>query len=510
MLALSFVFPGGRYHATPWGRHVNEADLEWPPSPWRIVRALIAIWHRKLDPERRDIEVLKRLLGKLAEEVPRYRLPEAVHAHTRHYMPGKSDKKTLIFDAFARMDANAVVTTVWPGVELSAEETTLLDELLSMLGFLGRAESWADAMRLSEEDGEYNCVPGDRDVDTATGELRERVTLLAPMRGNDYTTFRKAQIEEIEKRTDLKLKEKKVISATLPESWLDAVSLGTSDLRAAGWSAPPAARSVAYVRPAGLLRPVARARHKPLALLPVTTFRFALYGKPLPRIEDAVRVGEWLRMAVMSRTKHVCGKDSIPAAISGHGLSNESRHQHAFWLPEDSNDDGRIDHVLIHIPAGVEGPARRAVESLHRLWNRDGQEWQVLLETVSGANLSAGSSTFIGYGNMWTSATPYLHPWHIKKKFAVEDQIRRECRERGLPEIVRITHFPTVRIRGRELRPIHFHRFRSKRGLTQPDTQGSFWRIEFAKRVRGPLALGFGCHFGLGLFVPVRGARSAP
>jgi len=43
MLALSFTFPGGRYHATPWGRHVNEADLEWPPSPWRIVRALIAV-----------------------------------------------------------------------------------------------------------------------------------------------------------------------------------------------------------------------------------------------------------------------------------------------------------------------------------------------------------------------------------------------------------------------------------------------------------------------------------
>ncbi|MHB8391934.1 MAG: type I-G CRISPR-associated protein Csb2, partial [Acidobacteriaceae bacterium] len=93
-----------------------------------------------------------------------------------------------------------------------------------------------------------------------------------------------------------------------------------------------------------------------------------------------------------------------------------------------------------------------------------------------------------------------------KKKFAIEHQIRRECMERGLPEIARITHFPTVRIRGRELRPIHFHRFRSKRGLTQPDTRGSFWRIEFAKPVRGPLALGFGCHFGLGLFVPVHDA----
>jgi len=28
MLALALTFPGGRYHATPWGRHVNEADVE--------------------------------------------------------------------------------------------------------------------------------------------------------------------------------------------------------------------------------------------------------------------------------------------------------------------------------------------------------------------------------------------------------------------------------------------------------------------------------------------------
>jgi CRISPR-associated protein Csb2 len=36
MLALAFTFPAGRYHATPWGRHVNEADVAWPPEPWRI------------------------------------------------------------------------------------------------------------------------------------------------------------------------------------------------------------------------------------------------------------------------------------------------------------------------------------------------------------------------------------------------------------------------------------------------------------------------------------------
>jgi len=47
---------------------------------------------------------------------------------------------------------------------------------------------------------------------------------------------------------------------------------------------------------------------------------------------------------------------------------------------------------------------------------------------------------------------------------------------------------------------LDFRRFRSKRGLEQPDRQGSMLRLEFPEPVGGPVALGFGCHFGLGLF----------
>lgn len=53
----------------------------------------------------------------------------------------------------------------------------------------------------------------------------------------------------------------------------------------------------------------------------------------------------------------------------------------------------------------------------------------------------------------------------------------------------------------RRLKPIHSLHFRRKRGLVQPDTLGRMIEIEFAAPVEGPVALGFGCHFGLGLFV---------
>ena len=47
MLLIELAFPAGRYHATPWGRHVNEGVCEWPPSPYRLVRALYDAWKRK-------------------------------------------------------------------------------------------------------------------------------------------------------------------------------------------------------------------------------------------------------------------------------------------------------------------------------------------------------------------------------------------------------------------------------------------------------------------------------
>ena len=34
---IRLTFPGGQYHATPWGRHVNEGAVEWPPSPWLMI-----------------------------------------------------------------------------------------------------------------------------------------------------------------------------------------------------------------------------------------------------------------------------------------------------------------------------------------------------------------------------------------------------------------------------------------------------------------------------------------
>ncbi len=496
MLALSFTFPAGRYHATPWDRHVNEGAVAWPPEPWRILRGLIATWHHKVKHSGKHSDAtIVGLVELLAQELPEYALPAASHSHTRHYMPQFAAGETsLVFDAFTAVKRDEPLTVVWPNVELPEDQRELLDELLSVMGYLGRAESWVEAKRLTEAPA-INCKHDTTALDTETGELKgEIVTLYVPLPPGEYQSLRQKFL--IDKKSAKKL------GKTLPDNLLDALSVDTADLRKQGWSQPPAAQKVSYLRPVDALRP----RYvTPRIVVPdATTASFILVGKPLPRVEEALHIGELMRMAVMSQAKRVCGEDKVPAIFSGHDMPEGNRHRHAFYLPWDSNRDGHIDHILLHVPHGMQAEARRIVEGLKKLWSRDGGEWRLVLESIGGSEIA---NVLTEPNQVWESVTPYLHPWHVKKRFDIEAQIKRECRERGLPEPTILEPLEEVEIgKNRKLRPIHFRRFRNRRGLTQPDRQGGFWRLTFPQPVQGPLALGFACHFGLGTFVPARDA----
>jgi len=430
MPAIAFRFPAGRYHATPWGRHVNEADVEWPPAPWRILRALIATWHRKADQQEYPESLLEMVIECLSESLPVYSLPPAIRSHTRHYMPvreGKRDKKVLIFDAFVRLEPDEDLIVSWPGTHLPSEEARLLKALLRDTGFLGRAESWVEAELLDHWGGEPNCRPSELAVDSETDQALEPVRLIAPVPPAEYTSWR-AEMVAAHRLDAKKLKKpQQQILDTLPVRYIDALRLETGDMQQAGWSCPPGARFITYQRPYGCFTPQPRQRPAKSRSQPhITTVRLAL--------------------------------------------------------------------------AGLSGLALCALDRITRLWESGGAEWQVLLEQY-GAAKEIQDSRYLGSAKEWISATAYLHPWFRKKNFTVEDQIRRECRERGLPE-PRIEPLPHITINSRHRRPIHFHRFRNKRGLTQPDTQGSFWKLTFKEPVAGPLALGFGCHYGLGIFRP--------
>jgi len=242
----------------------------------------------------------------------------------------------------------------------------------------------------------------------------------------------------------------------------------------------------------------------------ITTARFILHAKPLPRIEDALRIGEALRLAVMGHARRMFGPDRVPRALSGHDMGEENRHAHAFWLP-DPNERGEIEHVLVYAPGGLGSDAVHVLTRMQWLQRDEGEPLRLMLEGLGRASLFASLTKLTCESDTWRSITPYLHPWHLKKPQmrspearakAILEQLRREWHARGsgLPEIVEARELPHVSFEGRRLRPLHFHRFRRKRGLTQPDTLGRLLEIRFAAPIGGPLALGFASHFGLGLF----------
>mgnify|MGYP006278070385 CR=1 FL=1 len=500
-IGIGIRFPAGRYHATPWNRHVNEAEVEWPPSPLRLLRGLIAVWHRKGDQERFPESLLDSLIGSLAEEAPVYRLPRAALAHSRHFMPvrsGRREKKTLVFDAFLRLDPESELLVVWPGMTLPAAEEELLGHLLERTGYVGRAESWSTCRLLDDCTELPNCGPRVWAEDWR-GELDlEPVDLPVAVPREEYARWRAEQIQTLGLEKP-RLKNDKALAATLPSTLIDALRLDTGDIRAVGWSRAPGTRTETYLRTRDCFSPD-RSRRSPTRSPrgTITTARLALVGKPLPRLEDAVKIGEVFRAAAMHHAERLDGVEGIPGALSGHEMKEELPHQHAFYLPEDLDDDGRIDHVTVHAAAGLGQGSLEALDRIERLWEPGGTEWRILLEAY-GSGDEFRAHPYLGPSRIWCSVTPYLHPWFRKKSFGVEDQIRRETAARGLP-VPELERLPSVRVHGRRRRPVHFHRFRRRAGLTQPDTRGSFWRLTFPEAVAGPIALGFACHFGLGVF----------
>lgn len=474
MIAISIRFLTGRFHATPWGHQVNEGAVEWPPAPWRILRALCAAWVRHEDV--RDTHgIFLSLLAALSDP-PLFALPEARVAHTRHYMPwrkqaGKMDT-TLVLDTFAAPGRDPEVHAIWPDATLASEEQTLLDRLLRRVPYLGRAESWADLRRIGDP-GEPNARP------------------LAPQEA--------PQDEESET----------LLLACDGAPSLDALELDTLDMRHAGRDVPEGTRWQRYARPATILEPVSPPRRRPPeGVSGPALARFALHAPALTSVRYTLFLGEDVRRALMSRVQ------ASSAVFSGRrdGAPRHDNNRHAFFLPEDADGDGRIDHVTVHALEGF-GPAeRRALESF-RLLRRYGKGFDqlLLLEYLGPTDRFTARASITGPSKTWISATPFCLLRHPKRngKDGPIHQLRLELSRRGLPAPSSIELLGRPPIGPPSLEWRHFRRRRA----SQPprvDLPGMGFRIEFPEAVLGPIALGYACHFGLGRFAPARESTTTP
>lgn len=549
MIAIAFKFLAGRYHATPWGRHVNEGAVEWPPSPWRILRALVATWKRTLpDVLQDEVEPILRVLATIP---PEFVLPPASTGHTRHYMPWdkgwKHDKqhpRTLVFDTFVAVSRDAALLVRWPGASLDDAQRGTLAHILTNLNTLGRSESWCEAT-LAHDDTQSAF---DRNP-----ERPQRVS--APLNGIDRPgdteivrllcadpihAFAGDHVMTVTTRTTGRGKNKQMIeerTTIYDPVW--NLCMETLQLHKERWSDPPGSQWVRYVRPRDCFKIepnrtasfATRGRTHPC----MQVARYALDSTVLPLITETLPVAEAARRALMSIHGHVTeqndvrgrssafsGKDAVGQPLVGHG--------HAYYLPTDEDGDGRLDHLTVFARDGFDDE-RRAFDRLRRLnTGRPGEGRHPLRLLLLGmGTLDEYHRGPLRESKVWVSATPYVATRHAKARGRKRDdpellghanqaafvqhilleEIER-LRERR-PEIPRpvvveplTNEQGTFRLGHEGLRPIQFKRFRRKRSDDGGRRPAGAFRIVFPTPVRGPIALGHSSHFGLGLFAAVQ------
>lgn len=464
MVVIELSFLSGRYHSTPWGRNVNEGVPEWPPSPFRLARALVDVWRRKLPdlPQDRFIEAVRPL-----SVAPRYWLPVSTTGHFRLWLSSNEtsrEARQRVFDPFVCVDEPLLLCfDSCPGQEALED----LDRLLGGLAYLGRSESWVQAGRLGDapiEGKGWNAAPG--------------------------------QCEYLDRSS--------VVACLLPpiingeKEWLAALSSHTGDLLAQGRDRPAVLAWVNYTLP--------RRQEEHSGAQKWTTSRkevhgalFALSSKVLSLVEETLPLAERIRVYLMGIHKRICGDD--PAAVSSRFSGKDEKgapltgHRHAFFQPLDMDGDGRLDHLLIRCSDPLNEQEILALDRFRRFWQPGGRpDIDVVLLSLQVPSLVPTRT--------WLSATPFVTVRHHRKGRGTMEQwlqqeLFRECDLHGMPRPVTIEMMETPAGR----RPAGWWAFRRDRKNGSP-LPGYGFRLEFENPLRGYFSLGALCHFGMGLFIP--------
>jgi CRISPR-associated protein Csb2 len=468
---LAFRFPLGRYHATPWDRSANEGSAEWPPSPWRLFRALVATWYTRW-PDL-PAPVLDGVLDALGDP-PSYQAMHVRPGHTRHYLPDLDHKKgetggtDLTLDPFLWVPRQEDLLVRWDA-DLDSDQRQVLAKLAELLPYLGRAESVCEARLLDSDPvpDEFWWRP------SADGDLRAR--LLAPAR---------------------------------PIS-RPALEMSTVEVRKQRRTLPPGARWVDYAA-----AEAAQQRERPAPAALVQAVRFAVTGRvPLKSAHGVLLADEAHRVVGKKLADSGCPETRRRAILGTGGAA--TGHAHAHWVPiADSWQRGASVHSLIlWVPQGLQAEEVAAIINLPVLSGQRGGQGtdagytvrglpQVRLLFQAAGTIQQAAPELCGPARRWRSLTPYLPVRHRKRQPITEhlaSDVTTELHYRDLPAAEISAADKDERLPDRWATEFRRYRMAEHMDKSRP---GLGLRLEFAEEIPGPLLLGQLSHFGYGTFIP--------
>ncbi len=446
MFALEVEYLLGRAFA---GSFRDRSEPEWPPHPARLFSALAAAYF-----ENGESQDERKALQWLEEQGPPYiragspgePVATTVYVPTNYpgdTVPALRKKQPRFFPA--QGPSEAIVYFIWPDAHPAPDIAAALDELTSRTGYLGKACSLV-RMRVVDRAPEPNYAPdlgGDR-------------VLRIPSPG---------RLEELKR-------------------------LFEADLR------PSPGAQYRYLK-----LDQRTAKEEPVATEFGDMVVFRMTNGPGLPIEATLTVTEAVRNALMSSAgKH----GNVTELIHGH---NGGTHCAIVGLPFVGREhaDGHLLGFAVVMPRDTAMLERRKVLAACGTLSRGGLcipgagQWALEIVDSTPMNRTLRAGTWTRPALRWSSVTPILLDRFPKKRGpTVEEILTSACRRIGLPAPARIAHGPYSDLEG--VPPVPAFRLQRK-GEERP-RWGVHATLEFPIPVRGPVLLGAGRYFGLGLMRP--------
>jgi CRISPR-associated protein Csb2 len=449
MLAIEVEFLLGRYSATDY----RDRDRpEWPPHPGRLFSALVAgAGQAGLGESARAA-----LLWLEAQPPPQVCATEAtpqaavtafvpVNDPAADYLPDRAEKQPRSFPSV--VPERPTVHFIWPDAQPDATLLGLLHQVTAAVTYLGSSRSPV-RVRLCEAPPEPTWVPAE------AGPHVLRVPAPGRLQQLDWAF--------------------------------------NNGLR-------PSAGAFQHYAPAGARQedPVGESVFGEMVV-------FRLSGLVGMEAETALKLTDALRAAVISLAG--VGGGPVPSLLSGHG-----EHPHAAYIAlpfvseVQQHADGHVLGVAVVLPRRIDPAARRqALRPLATLDHLDVPgAGRLDLERLTAASAlpprTLRPTTWSRPSVAWATATPVLLDRFPKKGYPVERVIADSCRFIGLPQPrdIRVSH--VSRLYG----PGPSGGFVKARRAGDAPRLSKHVTITFDRPVRGPVLLGAGRYFGLGLLRPL-------
>jgi len=251
-----------------------------------------------------------------------------------------------------------------------------------------------------------------------------------------------------------------------------------------------------------------------------TVAHYAVVSTVSPQLTQAVSVANRVHDALCKWSDQGNGAASVFTGIGAGGKPLEG-HSHAHIFCEANGQRDAITHLTVWSANGFDEQACLALRRLNKVWGHGGHELRLVLIGLGQPETFPDCKLF-GDSKVWRSATPFVPTRHAKTfrdgrpkidattgwqiGSAAHDLLRMlALNPHTAKASIRQDKFIAIgeSLGARTLRCLQFQTKRHEGGGSRGHGVGASFTITFPQKVAGPLAFGYGAHFGLGLFVPV-------